>query len=239
MTIKKWVLSVMLLLVVSTLYGVYSSGYNSENVVVIASNSPIIEEKVEPTSYGLMIKACSEKIGEACEFNSRHSYAYGDNGTAVLNASYYGYAKVIQIYLDTGSDVNQENIIGETPLMIAASRGYKTAVDVLIGAGGKINPLLYPKIMDLIEAVGTFDQNSLISLLNSGVDINSVNERLVTPLISAVQLGSLPIVKILIDKGARIRQIDRFGINAMEYAEFGSNSGNFGDWNAIKNYLSK
>ena len=72
----------------------------------------------------------------------------------------------------------------------------------------------------LLKAIRTEDIDALNEIIGSGFDINTANDAGMTPLMLAVQEGSLSITQALLQKGAQINAQDKTGKTALIAAEF-------------------
>ncbi len=154
----------------------------------------------------------------------------------------------IERHIQWGTDLNQANPDGRTPLHVAAKAGRWVVVKLLLKHGADINALdsegrtpLYNAVMAgrtqvaemLIKRGAKFDSDQLLLeavsnrivdrdvfrfLLHQGADINVVTEQGETPLHIAVKRGYRVISKILIGNGADINARDAAGHTPLWYA---------------------
>lgn len=111
------------------------------------------------------------------------------------------------------------NRFGETPLMLAAIRGNKDAVERLIRVGAQINrqgwsPLHY-------AASGTSDAQVEIAklLLAKGANINARSPNGTTPLMMAAGNGSAQMVQFLLESGADATLVNDQNLDAKDFAK--------------------
>ncbi|MCL1474217.1 ankyrin repeat domain-containing protein [Argonema antarcticum] len=101
-------------------------------------------------------------------------------GTIALSqAAYLGHLEIVQVLIEAGAEVNDEDRImypDEAPLARAASQGYLQIVRVLLEAGAEVN-------------------------------IPSDDPEYWTPLMCAVSSGNLAVVKLLVETGADVNEI--------------------------------
>jgi uncharacterized protein len=121
----------------------------------------------------------------------------GEGSTALMRAAKSGDAPMIKVLLDAGADARLTQKDGTTPVMIAASaRGQRAYAGT--------------------ASVGTpaTDEDALAAvtlLVNTPVDVNAANGNGQTALHNAAGRGFDPIVKLLIERGARLDAKDRLG----------------------------
>jgi ankyrin repeat protein len=114
-----------------------------------------------------------------------------------------------------GSQVDQANAAGETPLMMAALRGHVQAMQGLIARGAQVNrpnwsPLHYAASGPSVAAV------RLLLELGAVVDARAPNGN--TPLMQAARYGSEDAVITLLKKGADRHLRNQRGQDAAAYA---------------------
>lgn len=98
---------------------------------------------------------------------------------ALSHAAHLGYLEIVQILIEAGADVNDEDRVlyaSEAPLAQAASHGYLQIVRVLLEAGAEVN-------------------------------IPSDDPEYWTPLMCAVSSGNIEVVKLLVESGADVNTI--------------------------------
>lgn len=121
-----------------------------------------------------------------------------------------------------GIKVDLRNPQGETPLMIAALRGYLGAVQKLIAKDADVNkpgwtPLHYA------ATNGHLDVMKLLLEQHAYIDAGSPNGS--TPLMMAAQYGTPEAVKLLLDAGADPLLKNQQQLNAIDFAYRGHREG--------------
>ena len=115
--------------------------------------------------------------------------------------------KEIQHLIDTGTDVNEPDENGFTPLMIAANGRNPETVKTLIKAGANVNAVFRSGETPLMQAVRGWCANPEIVkiLLNAGANVNVADEHGKTPLMYATEglFVEPETVKILLNAGRR------------------------------------
>ena len=111
--------------------------------------------------------------------------------------------------------VNAANDVGETPLMMAALRGYLDLAQRLLDRGAAVNkegwsPLHY---------AATGPQPAIVSLLlDRGAQIDALSPNATTPLMMAAQYGREESVFLLLKRGADISLRNQKGLTVMDFA---------------------
>jgi ankyrin repeat protein len=131
-------------------------------------------------------------------------FSGGDNSQAAAGPPQWGTpaTAVIETLLAAGADLTLTSDDGTTPLMVAAGLG-RCTFNPNINRGGR---------SPSAEAAVTV-------LLDSGADINAVNEADFTALHGAAFRGLNEVIKILVDRGANINARDYRGRTAFRIAE--------------------
>lgn len=117
-----------------------------------------------------------------------------------------GYTIIARILLNAGSDVNEKDKLGLTPLMVACGKptfGYREIAETLIKKGAHINvrdALGYTPLL-LALSGGTIDIAEL--LINKGADVSARTRKGDTPLSLARKAQGTEIVDLLVSKGAK------------------------------------
>jgi len=142
-----------------------------------------------------------------------------NKGEVLLGASFSGNVEKIKQLLDEGADVNYATSLGITPLLEACTHNRPAAVKILLERGA--NPNLASKLgmTPLAGAVVLGDLESTRILLDHGADVNATvrltvpgqqsNELTVVRMVA--QKGDLPLLELLIQKGANVNHRDRHG----------------------------
>lgn len=122
----------------------------------------------------------------------------------------------VKLFIDNGADINaRETSYGITtgyPLQAAINSKNLPMVKFLISNGADLKNSDY-----LASAVYQNDIEMLKYLISQGVDVNYYS--IETPLTIAAYNGSLPMVKVLLQNGAKVNKINNFGETALDLAE--------------------
>ncbi|CAG2185484.1 unnamed protein product [Mytilus edulis] len=136
--------------------------------------------------------------------------------TPLTSACCGGNAKIVQILIDTGVDVNQADDNGcdinqtddmsLTPLTAACKRENETIVRLLIDTECDINQTSGMARTPLTAACSGSNEKIIQLLIDKGSDVNQVDGMGYTPLTAACKGGNEKIIQLLIDKGSDINQ---------------------------------
>ena len=128
--------------------------------------------------------------------------------------------KAAQVLIDwPKTDVNRLNANGESPLMLAALKGYQDLAEKLIRKGADVNKTGWTPL----HYAASGGHLSLISLLleNSAyIDAESPNGT--TPLMMAAMYGTPAAVKLLLQEGADPQLRNQQGLSALQFAQRGN-----------------
>ena len=147
-----------------------------------------------PTSHPISLSPVIALIGAGADVNiAQHGGQFSAGFTPLLYAANGLRVELVDLLLEAGANVNQTDVTGQTPLMLASQR--KTDKD-----DSKI----------AISVIKT--------LLEAGADVNQTDAIGQTALIFAAQGRSVPFIEVLVAAGANINaaqsQDSRFGIPA-------------------------
>ncbi|HKY44235.1 MAG TPA: ankyrin repeat domain-containing protein [Pyrinomonadaceae bacterium] len=157
--------------------------------------------------------------------------ARGDwNRTALMSANT---AAKVKLLLAKGAEIDAQDKDGQTALMHAAERGDAAVAGALLDSGASVNlvdnegltALLY-SLDDENMALGDERQTlparrlevARVILLAKDADVNAANQDGETPLIRAVRLANVDVIKALLAKRADANRSDVFGDTAVTLA---------------------
>lgn len=149
-------------------------------------------------------KSGSSKIFD--ELKSEASLNKNKNGTNILMAACEGYNHKIIEYALSKSDPKDLDIQGNNALHYLATHSKERS--------NQINE----KGVTSSELSVINTTYIITDLLNSGVGIDHKNEKGLTPLMLAVINNNVDLVRILLEKGANINEVDKQGNTALIYA---------------------
>lgn len=115
--------------------------------------------------------------------------------TALAGAALRGRAEVVKFLLDRGADPNEPVDLSGTVLGAAAAGGHLPVVNLLLERGARADGAA------LREAAGAGQAEIVARLLDAGVGVNTI-DAYKTPLIAATIGRRVPVVQLLIARGA-------------------------------------
>lgn len=118
--------------------------------------------------------------------------------------------------------INQKNVDGYTPLILACYRSNNEVAAFLIENGALINENS-PMGTALMAAIVKGNNEIVRLLLQNNADVNVTDNQGITPLIYAVQFKNSEVVKWLLQYNADKTKVDLKGKTAFEYAVFSGN----------------
>jgi ankyrin repeat protein len=141
----------------------------------------------------------------------------------VYSAIRTGRIETLQGWLASGWAVNSADERGNTPLIHAAAAGNVATVKMLLGAGADPKMANSLGVTPLMAGAPAAVKAKL--LIDAGADVNAVSGMGRTPLVVAAAVpGNSVTVKMLVERGADWKALDKMGINAFVAA---AKAGNF------------
>ncbi|MBU0515690.1 MAG: ankyrin repeat domain-containing protein [Proteobacteria bacterium] len=162
-----------------------------------------------------------------CQKGARMDVAEIEKGHMPLHdAAWKCRVGVVRVLVKHGAPVNARNKFGQTPAQVALK--YKcTAVANLLGQqGGGPKPSGDAMSVDqararLFAAVKAGDVNTARSILNQFPKlVNARGKNRYTPLIWAARRGSLPLVAMLVAKGAGVNLVNKWNNTSLHWAAY-------------------
>ena len=132
--------------------------------------------------------------------NTNH---FEEGVSALMRASYKGHNKIVELLLDSGSNVNLKNEAGTSALMYAAMDGHSDIVKLLLRRDARVNDRDIFGQTALIQAAISGDTETIKALVDAGADLNIKNTYGMSALGSAKKSGNEAATKILRELGAR------------------------------------
>ena len=114
--------------------------------------------------------------------------------------------------IEAGAPLNQVNTDGETPLLVAAKRGYERIVRILLDAGAHLDTRKAPLFATaLYWAVARGHTAIALLLIERGANVAITTAERDGPLLAATRHNHTDIALALLQAGARLNSVDRFG----------------------------
>jgi hypothetical protein len=153
------------------------------------------------------------------------------NGYTGLHlAAARGAVPILQALIVSGADVNAtadgEQGMGRTPLDSALFEDQVDAVKLLIAGGAKLDAADQTGWQALHYAAhhrATRSMPLLIAVAKQqklSIDVRAMGRRGETPLMKAAEMNHLEGIRLLVQAGASVDMLDKYGKNALDYAEF-------------------
>lgn len=157
----------------------------------------------------------------------------------LVRASYLGHLDQVKNALNTGENLDIQDINGQTPLMISSRRGFSEIVEVLIHAEAKVNVVDREGTTALMEAITgegfTGHPHIAKQLIEAGADVNHKRNNGATALMLAAEINDQETLVNLVRAGASIKATDKTGLTAFDYAK---RKGNFKILKLLNQYSS-
>ena len=127
--------------------------------------------------------------------------------------------EIVEDCADNRFDLNIKNKQGETPLLIATSKGNITMVDYLLKAGANPNISDYrTKLSPLMIASREGNEDLVMLLIRYNAEVNAISRLGCSPLSLAVGKNYHNIVQILMNAGANVHLVNQNGHTPLSMA---------------------
>lgn len=157
----------------------------------------------------------SRLIKDKRRANYINTLSDGFNNSPLLMASMIEFKDSIQMLINNGADINQQNNENKTALIYAVLNNNIDIVEILISNGANINlqdNLGFTALM-YASKEGKIDMVKI--LLQNGANPNITNYNITTALMYAAKNGHKEIVQILLKAKANINVINTYGVTAL------------------------
>ncbi|XP_027169088.1 potassium channel SKOR-like isoform X2 [Coffea eugenioides] len=132
-----------------------------------------------------------------------------------------GYEDIAQFLIEKDANVNAKDYFGNTPLLEAVRNEHDEVASLLVNAGATL--MLDHVGTFLCEAVASRELEFLKRLLFNGANPNAKNFDMRTPLHIAASEGLYPASVSLLEAGASVLSVDRWGKTPVDEARVGGN----------------
>ncbi|ETN67520.1 26S proteasome non-ATPase regulatory subunit 10 [Anopheles darlingi] len=189
----------------------------------------IIQQQVE--ANGSRPGDAMAKFDQLLQLSQNHSFASSDllphqtterdeNERLLLHwAAKAGNARMVELLLSRHPEqLEAQDDMGYTPLVLAALCGHRTVVDLLVAAGANLNHCTKRGHSALQYCCSRGHLGIATYLLEAGAEVNIADRLRETPLHRAVVMGHTAIVQLLLDNGADINAINSTGNTPLHLA---------------------
>jgi len=178
--------------------------------------------------YSSIVSFLSE---EAFDINTKNR----DGNSALFCAAAQNRETTIRILLDNGADIETTNDRSVTPLIGAARAGHRAVVQILLDRGANIeakNNLGQTPLASALQSLSSRSPSSpslnlllevIQLLLDNGANLDAETGQRV--LFNAAGYGSEPLVRLLLQKGSDVNEIDSHNKTPLESAVMGGHEG--------------
>lgn len=153
----------------------------------------------QPEVVRLILKLCPDAINHC-----------SDNGTnALITAAIVGSVPIATQLLESGADVNYQNVLGISPLLTASFKGHSDLIDLLLANHANIDVLDTLGRTPLIVASWFGHMDIVHKLTDHGCDLNQKTANgLASALTCALEKRFYGIASLLIEKNASVNPHD-------------------------------
>lgn len=161
------------------------------------------------TSAGLLLMAASALPAQVVSPDIK----------AFHEAALHGHADKVREAVAAGTDMETEDEMGRTALMLAAFNGHDTVIDLLLNAGAEIDHRDQSGRTALMFASTGPNPKAVARLLDAGAEVDLVDkEEHFSALMYAAAEGQAAVVDVLLEAGADPKLKDVDGDTASDFA---------------------
>ncbi|KAK1256983.1 hypothetical protein QJS04_geneDACA024236 [Acorus gramineus] len=121
-------------------------------------------------------------------------------------ASFYGHARIVELLLEQGADVNARDLAQQTALEQASRVGHCEVMRLLLNPKANVNTCTKDGQSALYYATSGGHHEATKLLLEHGVDINAKSPFKETALTVASGNGNMKLVRLLVSHGAAVKE---------------------------------
>ena len=162
-------------------------------------------------------KGDTQGVIEAIKLGANVNAKDKNGTTTLMGAAYSGHTEIVSAQIRAEVDINAKGKDGTTAIMLAAGEGHTEIVNALIKAGTDVNAANEQGITALMFAASGGFTEIVNTLIEGGADDLTDNDGK-TALIHAASNGNPETVNALIDAGSYVKQKDKSGKMAVDYA---------------------
>jgi ankyrin repeat protein len=213
----------------SSLIGASSAGHLGTVEVLLGSGIGL--EGTSRIGNGVTALLAAARMGHVAVVKLLLQYganlqARAHNGMSALHRAVIGgkqdvVAVLVQEHTRMRIPVDIKENAGQSPLHVAARKGYKAIAETLIQNGAGIEERCQGGNTPLITASGHGQKGVVLVLLARGADVTAVDRQGMAPLAWAAKGGFFEVVEALLAKGAYIDRVDIYNQSALFYATTG------------------
>ena len=143
--------------------GQNSDGYDEEKTKIVKERADVVVLKPDATKYTIQPSASVDEILAFVEEDPDRVWNMGSDGDGLIHwAAAYGFDSLVEVLIEKlPSIVHEENIMKETPLLLACRHGHKSTVELLLKSGAK---------RDCISATGETPLHWLVAFSDNMIE---------------------------------------------------------------------
>eukprot|EP00850_Spirogloea_muscicola_P016184 SM000129S26171 [mRNA] locus=s129:404788:409939:- [translate_table: standard] len=174
------------------------------------------EAELVMTTINCASRGDTEQLRQLIKAGADPSKQDYDGRTSLHLAASKGFKDMVAFLLLEGVDINAKDNFGTTPLLEALRNNHDETARLLVEKGATVS--LTEAGSDLCNAVINGNIGYLQRLLDNGVDPNSADYDMRTPLHIAAAEGFFLVVRLLVNSGADVTSRDRWGHTPLDEA---------------------